>query len=166
MRIVRQQLAPSREDAVRITRPEKTAMLLFSYAAAILEELPKDIGGRLGMVEDGEARLKKISDEASELLSDVRMTIPMNQRQNLVNTIDDYEARFVPKAVPFKSNVLMQSEEFRELVDCARARCRECTDSDEECEACKLYQLLTAVLPLDDYHGMMLCPYNLGEWKE
>lgn len=165
MRIVKQQLAPSRADAVRLNRTEKTSMLLLSYAAAIIEDLPDEIGDRIAMVENGPERIRKISAEINDLLQEIRVTIPMNQRQNLVNTVDDYEARFVPKATPYGANVLIQREEFRELVDAARIKCRECTEDDENCEKCKLYQLLTVVLPLDEYHGVMLCPYNLGEWK-
>ena len=100
MRIVRQQLEPSRDDAVRMSRNEKTSMLMLSYAAAILEDLPDEIGDRIAMVENGHERIRKISADVNDLLQEIRVTIPMNQRQNLVNTVDDYEARFVPKATP------------------------------------------------------------------
>ena len=75
----------------------------------------------------------------------------------------DFEIRLTPKMTPSKTSVVMQKDEFKELVDLARAKCRDCMDDDEECEKCKLFQLLTVLLPLDDYSGM-LCPYNMGEW--
>lgn len=162
--IVQKRLDPSREDAVKLTRNEKMAMLLFAYAATILDDLQQDIGGRLGMIPDGKERLEKLSKDTDQLLHECRLTIPENQRKNLQNTIQDFEVRFVPKMTPSQTSVVMQKEEFRELVDIARTKCWECTEDDDTCAACQLYQVLTVVLPLEDYHNNFLCPYNLGEW--
>lgn len=164
MHIVKKQLAPSREDAVRLTRTEKMAMLSLAHAATVLEDLGTELKGRLGMVRQGEDRLHILSGGADELLNDLRLTVPENQRMHLQNTAMDYECRIVPKATPGTTNVIMEKEEFRALIDWARLKCRECAEDDEECRKCGLYMLLTSVLPLDDYHNGMLCPYNLGEW--
>ena len=117
------------------------------------------------MIPDGEERFKKVAAWADELLHELRVTVPENQRIGMHHTAMDCEMRIVPVQKPSENNVLMTKEEFRELVDSARQRCRECADDDEECERCSLYRLLTSVLPLEDYHGMHMCPYNLGRWE-
>ena len=164
MRIVKTMLAQSRDDAVRLTRSEKMSMVVLAYAATIMDELQGDLAQRLTMIENGPERVKELSEKTDALLNDLRLTIPINQRQSLQNVGADFEMRLAPKASPNKTTVLMQKEEFRELVDFARTKCRDCIDDDEDCEKCGLYQLLTAILPLDDYHNGYLCPYNLGEW--
>ena len=73
--------------------------------------------------------------------------------------------RLAPKATPSKTSVVMQKEEYRSLVDMARIKCTECAEDDVSCEACELFQLLTVINPLDEYHGRFLCPYNLGKWR-
>ena len=165
MRIVQKLLDPSRPDAVRLRRDEKLAMFHLMYAATTLEDLRKDLLERLGMIDHGEDRMENASMCVDELLNDLRVTVPENQRINLQHTSEDYEVRLVPKQTPGNLNVIVTKEEFRQLVDCARAKCRECVLDDGECEECELYRLLTSILPLDDYHSMNLCPYNLGEWK-
>lgn len=165
MRVVKKLLYPSRPDAVRLRRTEKGAMLYLFHAVTTLDDLKKDLPDRLDMIQDGHERLNLIVAEADELLNDIRVTIPENQRRGLENVASDYQARLVPCATPGETNIVITYEEFRTLVDCARVACRDCTFDDNECEKCELYQLLTSILPMDDYHCMNLCPYNLGVWK-
>ena len=164
MRITREMLSPSRDDAVRLNRSEKMAMITMAYVATVLEDMQTELKDRLCMVRQGEDRMHILSTGADELLNDLRMTVPVNQRMNLQNTAQEYEVRLTPKATPTKTSVVMQASEFKELVDFARTKCIDCMENDTDCEKCKLYQLLTVVLPLDDYHDGMLCPYNMGEW--
>lgn len=164
MRITKEMISPSRDDAVRLVRSEKMAMIVLAYACTILEDLQKDLSDRLGMVENGAERMAELSEKADAMLNDPRETIPVNQRMHLQNTATDYEIRLAPKASPFKTTVIMQKDEFKELIDHARTKCRECMEDDKACEKCGLYQLLTVILPLEDYHDSLLCPYNLGEW--
>lgn len=164
MMIVKKQVGESRADAVRLTRTEKMGMILLAHAATTLDDLQADFSGRLGMVENGAERLKKLSEDTDSLLNDLRATVPQNQRMHLQNTAMDYEMRLAPKAQPSETNVIMDKEEFREIVECARAKCVDCTMDDEECSNCKLFQLLTVVLPMDDYHYGAMCPYNLAGW--
>ncbi len=163
MRITKEMLSPSRDDAVRLNRSEKMAMIVLAYACTILEDLKTDLAERLTTVENGPERIKELSGKADDLLNDLRETIPINQRMHLQNTATDYEIRLTPKASPYKTNVIMQKDEFKELVDFARTKCKDCMDDDKACQKCGLYQLLTVILPLNDYGGL-LCPYNLGEW--
>ena len=155
---------PSRADAVRLNRKEKMAMIVLAYAATVLEDIQADLADRLKMIDGGEEKLQSLSVGTDDLLRELRLTIPVNQRMSLQNTAKDFEIRLAPKATPSKTSVVMQKEEFKQLVDLARAECRDCMDDDKTCEKCNLYQLLTVILPLDDYHDGMLCPYNLGVW--
>lgn len=164
MRITKEMLSPSRDDAVRLRRTEKQAMLVMAYIATVYEDMQKELDDRLEMIENGPQRMRILAEDADDLLNELRKTIPVNQRMNLQNTVNEYEIRLTPKMTPFKTNVIMQKEEFKELVDIARGICVECAESDTECKACRLYQLLTVLLPLEDYNNGMLCPYNLGEW--
>lgn len=165
MRITKEMLSPSRDDAVRLTRQEKMAMIVLAYVATVFEDVKAELSDRLGMVEHGPSAMEELSEKTDRLLNELRLTIPVNQRLNLQNTANEYEIRLTPKATPSKTTVIMQKDEFKELVDLARARCVDCMETDTACGKCKLFQLLTVLLPLDDYHDGMLCPYNMGEWK-
>lgn len=158
---------PSRNDAIRLNRTEKIAMMWLYQAATVLCELQNGLSDeRIGMVENGRERMEKLSADVEQLVDDLRVTIPENQRMNIHNTSLDCEMRLTPKATPSSVSVVIQKEEFRELVDFARVQCLTCTYTDTECEErCSLYKLLTSILPLDEYHSTFLCPYNMGEWK-
>ena len=164
MHITKQALYPSRDDAVRMTRNEKLAMLQLSYIATVFDELQNDLKDRLKMIGVGTQRMQDLAAESENILNDLRLTVPMNQRMSLQNVASDYEMRLAPKATPFTTRIIMEKEEFRELVDFARIKCRECVENDEDCQKCQLFQLLTSILPMDEYKGGMFCPYNLGEW--
>lgn len=156
---------PSREDAVRLTRDEKIAMMWMYQVATVLCEAPKELQRRIGMIENGPERMRKLTEEVEKLIIDLRVTIPENQRMNLHRTAQDCEMRLAPKASPMKTTVVLQKEEYRQLVDAARVKCSDCAEDDTSCEKCGLFQLMTVINPLDDYHNSFLCPYNLREWK-
>lgn len=164
MRITKEMLSPSRDDAVRLTRQEKMSMIVLAYVATCLEDLQKELKDRIDMVPAGMPLLLEASQNTDILLDELRKTVPIEQRMNLQNTAQEYEIRLTPKATPSKTNVVMQGSEFKDLVDLARTKCVDCMESDTACEKCKLFKLLTVLLPLDDYHDGMLCPYNMGEW--
>lgn len=164
MNIIQKVLEPSRPDAVRLTRSDKMAMILLAHSASVLEDLEHDIADRLDMIEDGRERMREVAEKTDSLLHDIRLTIPMEQRKNLQNTCMDYEMRTAPKSKPSETNVLMTKEEFKTLVDYARATCHDCTMDDDECQECSLFKTLSCSLPLDNYHHQYLCPYNMGKW--
>jgi len=166
MRITKNMLSPSREDAIRLNRSEKMSMILLAYIASVLEDLKVDLADRLSMVDGGQEKMNILSESADSLLNDLRITIPVNQRMHLQNTAQEYEVRLSPKLTPYQTNVVMQKNEFKELVDHAREKCKNCTEDDKACWQCGLFKLLTVILPLEDYHDGLLCPYNLGEWAE
>lgn len=164
MRIVQKVLQPSRDDAVRLTRIEKMAMLQLAYVATVLEELQNDLGDRLEKIDQGAEKMHVRASGSDEILNDLRLTVPMNQRMSLQNTAMDYEMRLTPKLTPMSTNVIMDKDEFKEIVDIARTKCHDCTEDSNTCTKCRLFKLLTSILPLEDYDGGLLCPYNLGEW--
>ena len=157
-------LDPSRPDAVRLTRRGKMDMIVLAYAATLIDELRTTMKDRFDMVDGSMEMMDELSEKIDKVLHDVRLTVPMEQRVHLQNTARDYEMRLTPKLTPGSTNVIMQKEEFRELVECARARCKECAFDNKECEKCELFKLLTVILPLEDYEDSYLCPYVLKEW--
>lgn len=156
---------PSREDAMELRRNEKTCLTFLTNAVSALAETKDELSDRIAMIDGGQERIERLVTDSLDLLNDVRMTIPERQRLNLVNTARDYEIRLVPKLKPGSHNVIVEKEDFRRMVDAAQVKCRECVDDCEECKKCDLYQLLTVILPMDNYDGVMLCPYNMATWE-
>ena len=155
---------PSREDAWDMTRNEKTSMMFLSHAVSTLVEARTYMKDRLERIDGGVEKLDRLANESLELLNEIRRTIPERQRISLVNTGKDYEIRLAPKLTPNSTNVVVTKEEFRTLVNSAQARCKECAEDNESCRKCDLFQLLTVVLPMDDYKWHNLCPY-VAEWE-
>lgn len=156
---------PSRADAWALTRHEKMSMMFLMNTVSALIDSKEDLADRLKRIDGGTERMATLADTSMGLLDDLRTTIPTNQRVNLNNTAKDYEMRLVPKMTPNKTNVVVQKEEFRKLVNAAQVKCRECTLNDEECKQCELYQLLTVILPMEKYNALNLCPYMIADWE-
>lgn len=156
---------PSRPDAENLTKSEKRALMFLSNLAGTLFDAKDDLKERVKMLEDGEKRLDDLAEGSLKLLNDLRTTIPMRQRNTLNNTALDYEYRLVPKLTPSSKSVVVAKEDFRELVDAAQYRCRECIEDSESAKKCKLYQILASTVPLEYYPDMGLCPYNLAGWE-
>ena len=154
----------SRTDAKELTRNEKMLITFLTNTVSALAETKDGLTDRVSMIEGGQEKLDRLVEDSLDLLNEVRLTIPENQRRSLARTAMDYEIRLTPKFTPSTHNVVVEKEDFRKLVDSAQVRCRECVDDSEECRKCDLFQLLTVVLPLDGYEGTMLCPYNMAEW--
>lgn len=165
MNIRLKQPEPSRPDAMRMTRSEKISMMYLMHAVGTLENICETLEERLRMIPSGKSRANALAGEARELLDELRVTVPMNQRQGMERTACDVEVRIMPRLTPTESNVVMCKENFRELIEKARVACRECTEDDFACEKCELFQLLTVEQPVDNYNSLHLCPYNLAEWK-
>lgn len=156
---------PSRPDAWDMTRTEKTSLTFLMNAAASLNEAKEDLAERLKKIDGGPELMDQLAEGSIKLLNEVRMTIPERQRQSLANTACDYEMRLVPKMTPRTTNVIVQKEEFRSLVDAAQVRCTSCAEMNENKGQCDLFRLLQVVLPLEAYDTTLLCPYNRAEWE-
>jgi len=161
----RQFVNPSRSDAKDLTRREKACLTFLMNAASALMEAKDDLSDRLTMIDGGQELMDTVANGAVKLLTEVRMTIPERQRTSLANTAKDYEMRLVPKMTPSKTCVVVQKEDFRHMVDAAQVKCRDCTEMNEDCHKCELFQLLQVVLPLEAYDTTFLCPYNTAEWE-
>lgn len=157
---------PSRDDAWLATRREKMSILFLMNTVSAMMDSRDDLKERVARIDGGPEMMDTMCDVSEKLLNEIRRTIPTEQRHNINNISKDMEMRMVPKMMPSKTTVLMQKDEFRELVDAAQVKCRECVDDNEECRECRLFRLLTVVLPLDTYEGTTLCPYNMAEWEE
>lgn len=157
---------PSRDDAWLMTRREKCCLTFLMNTASSLMESKDDLADRLEKIENGKERMESLATESLNLLNDIRSTIPEKQRNSLANTAEDYEMRLVPKFTPKKTSVVVCGEDFKTLVDAAQTKCASCAELNEECHECKLFQLLTTILPLDRYDTTMLCPYNMARWED
>ena len=155
---------PSREDAWLVTRGEKISILFLMNTVSAMMDSRDELRDRLAKIEGGQEMMDSMCETSEKLLTEIRRTIPTDQRHNINNVSRDMEMRMVPKATPRKTTVLLQKEEFRTLVDAAQVKCSDCTDDNEECRKCKLFQLLTVILPMDGYDDSFLCPYNARDW--
>jgi len=156
---------PSREDAWDMTRREKSSLIFLMNATSAWVEAKDDLAERLTHIDGGPELMQTLVDGLIKLLTEIRMTIPVRQRTSLANTAKDYEMRMVPKMTPSKTNVVVEKEDFRELVNAAQVKCTECAELNENKKTCELFRLLQVVLPLDAYDTTFLCPYNRAEWE-
>lgn len=156
---------PSREDAWLVTRGEKLSILFLMNTVSAMMDSRDELKDRISRIDGGPELMDTMCESAEKLLTEIRMTIPTEQRHNINNVSRDMEMRLTPKATPSRTMILMQKEEFRTLVDAAQIKCRECADDNQECRKCKLFQLLTVILPMDRYDDSFLCPYNARGWE-
>jgi len=156
---------PSREDAWDVTRQEKMSILFLMNTVSSMMDSREELKDRVSRIDGGAELMDTMVDSSEKLLTEIRRTIPEDQRVSINNISKDMEMRMVPKMTPSKTTVLMQKEDFRNLVDAAQVKCRECTDDSEQCNACGLFKLLKVVVPLETYDSTFLCPYNLAGWE-
>ena len=156
---------PSREDAWLVTRPEKLSILFLMNTVSAMMDSHEELKDRVSRIEGGPEMMDEMVTVSEKLLTEIRRTIPTDQRHNINNVSKDMEMRMVPKSTPRKTTVLVQKEEFRALVDAAQEKCRECTETNDDSRKCKLFQLLTVILPMDRYDIGFLCPYNARDWE-
>ena len=158
-------VVPSRDDAWDVTRQEKMSILLLMNTVSAMLDSRDELKDRVSRIAGGTELMDTMVDSADKLLTEIRRTIPENQRVSINNISKDMEMRMVAKMTPSKTTVLVQKEDFRQLVDGAQVKCRECLDDSEQCKRCGLFKLLKNVVPLETYEGTMLCPYNMAGWE-
>ena len=118
------------------------------------------------MVPGGHERFNQVLAPLEDFCADVVGVINKKQCLHIHNTMKDFEMRLVPKLTPLSLNVIMTAEEVKQLIECARWQCKDCVEDAESCQKCKLYQLLTGFIPLDDDGERFVCPYGDAEWKD
>lgn len=158
-------VVPSRDDAWDVTRQEKMSILFLMNTVSAMMDSREELKDRVSRIDGGQELMDTMVDSSEKLLTEIRRTIPEDQRVSINNVSKDMEMRMVPKMTPSKTTVMVQKEDFRQLVDAAQVKCRECTDDNEQCKACGLFKLLKVVVPLETYYGTFLCPYNLAGWE-
>ena len=158
-------VTPSRDDAWMVTRREKLSILFLMNTVSATLDSREELKDRISKIDGGPEMMETLCEVAEKLLTEIRRTIPTEQRHNINNVSKDMEMRMVPRATPSKTMVVMQKDEFKALVDAAQAKCHDCVDDTEECRKCELYRLLTVILPMDAYDVGNLCPYNMAGWE-
>lgn len=156
---------PSRDDAWLVTRNEKLSILFLMNTVSAMMDSREELKDRVSKIDGGTVAMDQMCQTADWLLTEIRRTIPTDQRSNINNVSRDLEMRMMPKATPGKTMVVMQKDEFKALVDAAQAKCHDCVDDTEECRKCELFRLLTVILPMDAYDVGNLCPYNMAGWE-
>ncbi len=154
------------KDCERLTRSEFNALRSMLTVVSFFAEAKKDLDKRLECVPYGRQRMNLAFGAMKALMDDVIGTITKAQAQQLQNTINDMEVRITPKVMPMGQTVIMDLNIAKDLTDCAKEKCIGCTEDGESCRKCKLYQIMEATTPLEDYGDGMLCPYNLATWEE
>ena len=149
----------------RLLRSELTAvrMLLASLSSAAYAK--EDLQKRLECVPDGNRRYRMALGGLKAVCDDLIGTVTRQQAWQLYGTMKDFEMRLVPKLTPMSENILLTKQQGKDLIDCARWKCAGCVEDGESCRKCKLYKLLEATTPLEDYGDGLICPYSLAEWE-
>ncbi len=158
-------VVPSRDDAWDVTRQEKMSILFLMNTVSAMMDSRDELKDRVSRIDGGAELMDTMVDSSEKLLTEIRRTIPEDQRVSINNISKDMEMRMVPKMTPTKTTVMVQKEEFRQLVDAAQVKCRDCAEDNVQCRECGLFRLLKVVLPLDSYDGTFLCPYNMAGWE-
>ena len=114
----------------------------------------------------GQARLRMALGGLRAVCDDIVGTISPAQCRQIKGTMSDFERRRVPKMTPATRNILLTKDQGKDLLDCARWKCHDCVEDGEQCRQCRLYQILEATTPMDDYGDGLVCPYALAEWEE
>lgn len=143
---------------------EATRCLLgaISYTANARDDLDK----RMRQIPHGRQRMSMILGGLRSLADDLIGTMPVGQCRQMRNTMEDMEMRMVPKMTSTSTNVILEKDVAKGLVDAAMEKCHGCVEGPEEGKKCPLYKVLESFLPLDTYEGGMLCPYSMSEWKD
>lgn len=153
------------------TRLHKEEMDSIKMIIATFSEWHKALGylkKNLEMIPDGVERMNRVCNDMQEMYEDILGTVTKDQLKHIMSIIHDCEIVIRNKSVTncTGNNVRMTIDEAKALVQAARfgGYCTECFMESPECETCALFNVLSAVIPLDDYSGV-LCPYNTAKWE-
>jgi hypothetical protein len=153
------------DQCERLTRDEMQAMQMLMSSLSNVRYAKEDLQRRLGTFPGGIGRMNMLIGQFESLFRDLCGTVSDKQRKHLRGVCNDMEVRLVPKLTGRRTSLLLTPEEGKELVTFAQAQCVDCLKETEEAKRCKLCQLLTTVVPLNNYDGI-LCPYSRAEWEE
>lgn len=153
------------EQCERLTRNEMSAVRMLLILSSEMNYAKEDLQKIMGIVPNGKARMNMLVGNCTSLFKDVLGAMSDKQRKVLKNSALDYDLKIVPKVSAGQTSIAVQKDDMTELVNCAREKCKLCALSGLEAKNCKLYRLLEAYIPLDDYGAEIICPYAYQEWE-
>lgn len=148
-----------------LNRNEKLAMMYMVCLTSTLAYAQEDMKDRYGQIEGGTEMMNNALDWTKKIMNALFDTIPDKQVKNIWNTANECEMRMMPKFTPNRTDMLVDKETLRELIDAAHIKCRECVNDSDEAKKCKIYELSATLVPLEEYPDGGLCPYSLAEWE-
>jgi hypothetical protein len=80
--------------------------------------------------------------------------------------MNDMDLRLTPKLAPIGDKVVIDVSDLSYIVQHAQRDeelCQTCIRTGDECRECKLYQIMSAIAPLEDWGSGMMCPYG-SDW--
>ena len=153
------------EDCERMVRNEYLAMRSILGAVSFLSAAKRALANRLESIPSGKQRMGMAFGAVQALADDLIGTMTTQQAKQLQNTMSDMEIQMVPKLTPNSRNAVVPIDTMTELVWAAREKCHMCTAMDQDIRECKLYRILEAVSPLEDYGDGLVCPYyDMEKW--
>lgn len=154
------------KDCERMTRHEFQAVQSLLGAVSYIADASEDLQKRLECIPAGKKRMAMAKGAVTAIANDIIGTMTVSQCRQMQNVMKDMDMRIVPKMTPKITNVIMSKENAMVLIDSAKARCALCTAGGDEIRRCPLYQVLEAIVPLEDYGDGLICPYVLAEWED
>lgn len=155
------------EECERLRRSEMEAMRCLLGAVSYTATAQDGIKNRLStMIPDGQARMDELIKGMRSLLGDLVGTVPSLQAKQLQNTMKDMELRMVPKLSGMTHNVILEKDVAKGLIDAAMEKCHGCVETNETCKQCRVYQVLEATTPLEEYDNGLICAYSTSEWED
>lgn len=153
------------DEQKRLNRSEMQAIRWSLAAVNSCAYAKDDLAQRLQMIPDGVNRWATMLEMLRGLLNDLIGTVPTKQCLNIKHTLDDMELRMVPKFTPKDGRVCMGIDDLSYIVkEAKRDICIGCVYTGDECRQCKLYNILEAIAPCEDWGGSYICPYSKEDW--
>lgn len=153
------------KDCERMTRTELNSLQMLLVAINFAAHGIEDLSKRLDCIPSGKQRMKMSLGGLKAVADDLVGTITRDQARKLKNTMDDMEVRITPRNMPETVNIMLDRDQAMALIDAAKVKCTNCAEDGENCRKCRLYQLLEAYTPLEDYGSGLTCPYALIDWE-
>lgn len=153
-------------ECERVTRQEMNACKMLTTLVSVTTYAKDDLKKRLETIPDGHQRMDEALENIDSILRDICGTINIRQAKQLLNAAKELEVRLVPRYSPDHTAVQLNKEEYKQLIDCAREKCKFCTEDGDSCRNCQLYGILIERIPLENYDDGITCPYAYTEWEE
>lgn len=148
----------------RLTRYERTALVMLICAETIVKDAVKDLHRRMEAKDGWDENAETACGCLKSMVNSVLGTLNEDQMMHLKKTAYDYEIRLKPKLSPMDTNMVLDKETLKTLIDAAQEQCTACVMDAEECRECKLQRILSMLCPMPHWDTVS-CPYALAEWE-